>query len=182
MKTRKITLFYKITQNEVHAPRDGSVIRKDEWIKEIQKTIQADWKPLIIKVTYEMYDPEVDKQRAFFNGPVIEYYAIQNDDLTEGEVTPERKKRYREQLLFDSLGYDIELVDRTEHGRKSTSDFKGVQQWHNFLETLRETHFESAGYTFPDSEEFIEDEKKWGHERAMGMAREKLRKKMRGMM
>ena len=78
MKTRKIVLWYQVTKQGIIPPKQESVARKDTWIEEIEKRIQADWLPMMIEVTYRLVNPEVEKQRKFFNGPVVEYYAIQN--------------------------------------------------------------------------------------------------------
>ena len=66
MKTSEIHIFYSLTQKEVIPPAERELARKDNWLKEIQKTIEADWKPLIVKVSYRLFNPEIEKQRRFF--------------------------------------------------------------------------------------------------------------------
>ena len=174
MKTSRITLFYSLTQTEIIPPTAVEIERKDRWIKEIQKTIEADWKPLIIKVVYEMFNPEIEKQRRFFEGAVIDYYAIQNSDILKGTPDTETHKKYREELLDEMLGYDFQTVNRVVRKRKSTTDFKTVQKWNTFLQTLEETIFAHAGYEFPDSENFWEVTKKYGYDQAKRMVIEQL--------
>jgi hypothetical protein len=116
----------------------------------------------------------------FFNGPVVEYYAIQNQDITKGEISPELKKRTRETILSDALGYDIQLLNRKERRRKSTSDFRSTQEWNDFLQTVEETIFDSAGYEFPKSKDFWELSDKHGYEEAKRIAREQLQTRIIG--
>ena len=130
-------------------------------------------------VEYRVVNPEVERQRKFFNGPVVEYFAIQNDNLLEGELANDRKRRYREQLLDQVLGFDIELIDRTIRSRKSTSDYTRTQQWHDFLEELKETVFDANGYEMPDSTDFWELAKRVGYDQAKGVAITKLRERLK---
>lgn len=132
----------------------------------------------MVRVTYELFNPEVIQQNRFFNGPVVDYFAIQSAEIRSGEVSRLTHNQYRETLLSDALGYEIELVGRKERRRKSTTDFKSVQRWHDFLETLRETVFEPNGYEFPDSEHFWELAKKHTYEQAKVIAIEQLQKRM----
>lgn len=174
MKTSRITLFYSLTQKEVIPPATVEIERKDNWIKEIQRTIEADWKPLIVKVTYEMFDPAIEKQRRFFEGAVVDYYAIQNSDILKGTPDTETHKKYREEILDEMLGYDFQTVNKIIRKRKSTTDFKTVQKWNTFLQTLEETLFAHAGYEFPDSENFWEVTKKYGYDQAKRIVIEQL--------
>lgn len=159
-------------------PDPQALRRKEEWLKEVQRTVPSETKPMIVKVQYELHNPEVERMRKFFNGPALEYYIIQNSDMTHGTPDPETKKKWREQILDDLLGYDLQLINRTVRQRKSTSDFTSTQRWHDFLELFRETHFEQAGYEFPDSEQFWEIAKKHGYEQAKKIAIEQLQKRM----
>lgn len=153
--------------------------RKDRWIKDIQRSVEADWKPMLVKVTYELYNPEVEKQVRFFNGTCVKYYAIQNMDLTEGMPDSVTLKKYREEILDEMLGYDVHLINRTVHRRKSTTDFKSVEAWNEFLNTLQETLFDNAGYEFPDSKQFWELAEVHGYEEAERISIENLQKKLR---
>lgn len=176
--TKKIVLFYKLTDKEVIAPPMASLKRKDDWIHSQQRTISRIEGFRTVKVTYELFNPEVEQQRKFFNGPVVDYYAIQSNDLLSGEVGGPLSDRTRETLLSNTLGYDVQLLDRKERRRKSTSDFTSTQKWNDFLETLRETEFEPNGYEMPDSEAFWELAKKHGYEQAKGIAIEQLRRRL----
>ncbi len=166
MRTKKIVLFYRLTQDKVIPPAARELARKDNWVKEWQKTIEADFKPMTMKVTYEPFNPEIQRMSRFFNGTCVKYYAIQNMDMTEGIPDSNTIKRYREQILDEMLGYDLHLINKTVRRRKSTTDFKSVQAWNNFLSTLEETIFDAGGYTFPDSKEFWELVEKHGHDEA----------------
>ena len=174
MRTKKIALFYQVTQDEVFSPAIREIERKELWIKEVQKTVEAPHKPKIIKATFEVFDSEVMRQSRFFNGTCVLYYAIQNMD---GDV-PDNKvlKMYREQLLDEALGFNLQLSDRTIRKRKSTSDYKSVQAWNTFLKTVQETIFDDAGYEFPDSKVFWEDVENYGQEQAKKIAIERLQK------
>lgn len=178
MRTSRITLFYSLTQNEVIPPATVEIERKDNWIKEIQKTIEADWKPLIIKVVYEMFNPEIERQRRFFEGACVSYYAIQNMDMLTGAPDTETLKKYREEILDEMLGYDYKTVNKIIRKRKSTKDFKTVQVWNTFLQTLEETIFNHAGYEFPDSKNFWEITKKYGYEQAKRIVIEQLQARL----
>lgn len=178
-KTKKITLWYQATKQGLVPPSPSSMERKESWLKGILGSIEADWKPILIEVTYRLVNPEVEQQRKFFNGPVVEYFAIQNDNLLEGELAPERKKRYREEILDQVLGYDVQLIDRAVRRRKSTGDYTDTQQWHDFLEELRETIFEPNGFEMPDSEAFWELSKQVGYDQAKGISIQKLRERLK---
>jgi uncharacterized protein (UPF0335 family) len=163
MKTKEISLIYKLTPTEVISPSEIDIQRKEEWIKQSQATVESEWQPKMIKVTYKLFDPAIEDQRRFFEGACVKFYAIQNMDLKEGEPSSGMLKEYREYILDEMLGYDHKAVTKIIRMRKSTSDFKDVQTWNNFLKTLEETLFESAGYRFPDSEHFWELVKKHGY-------------------
>jgi len=163
--TPLITLFYKLTQKEVIPPPIRDVERKNRWIKEIQKTVEADYKPIYIKVVYEIEDPEVVRQRRFFH-IAVKYYAIQNSDMFENLPSAKILKDYREQILDDLLGYSLPMVTRTTRRRRSTREFNTVQKWDEFLKTLEETSFASAGYEFPNSKVFWDLVKAHGYEEA----------------
>ncbi len=179
MRTKSITLAYSLTQTEIFPPPQKDLERKDAWLKEIQSTIEADWKPIVIKVVYTIHNPEVEKLRKFFH-TAVKYYAIQNMDLTDREETPHEFRQYREEILDEMLGYDYQTAHKVLRKRKSTSDFKEVQAWVNFLDTLKETLFEAAGYEFPVSEDFWERVKVVGYDKAQGEFIKALQKKMKG--
>lgn len=130
-------------------------------------------------MTYELHNPAVARQRRYFNGPVIDFYIIQNENLLEGKPTTEQRKLYRETILFDTLGYTVELKDRKIEQRKSTSTFTDVQKWHTYLEELRETHFEPNGYEMPDTEQFWALEKKHGMQTAADITIHSLQRKLK---
>jgi hypothetical protein len=180
MTTKKITLFYQVTQKEVTPPPILEIERKNRWVKDIQKTVEAEYKPKIIKTTYEEFNPEIENQWKFFNGTCVLYYAIQNMDCT-GTSLPDNEslKMYRELLLDEVLGYDLKLVDRTIRKRKSTTDFRTVSRWNTFLKELQENVFDPAGYIFPDSKEFWELVKEVGYEQAKKISIEKLQSNLR---
>jgi hypothetical protein len=183
-KTKKITLYYRVRRDEVTPPHKVALERKDGWIKSIQEEIPKSSKKdpdpnKIIRLTYEIFNPEILDIARFFNGPVVEYFAIQNEDMLEGRPGREMIKRYREQILDDCLGYDVEMVDRTVRRRKSTADFLTTQKWSDFLQTLEETHFAPEGYEFPDSESFWGIEAEHGYERAAEIAIKQLQERIR---
>lgn len=179
MRTKKITLFYNVTNKEVVPPAQTALERKETWLKELMQSVEAEWKPKIVKVTYEIHNPETDQLRKFFNGPVVEYFAIQHEDLYEKQLEPEKKKRYRETILDWALGYDVKLIDRVIRRRKSTTDFVEVQQWNDFLHTLEETIFQEHGYEFPDSKEYWKLAEVYGYDKARKISIEQLQRRMR---
>ena len=133
-----------------------------------------------VKVTYEMHNPDIDQQVKYFNGPVVEYFTIQSTDATENRPQSAQLKQYREMILNDIMGFDVELPDgRIVRQRKSTATFQSVQKWHTFLEELRETYFEPNGYELPDSGEFWDLEREHGYDRAQQISIETLQKKLR---
>jgi len=174
---KKIELFYKLTQDSIISPYQEAIARKDKFIADIQKTVQAEYEPKIIKVTYELVNPEIEKQRRFFH-TAIKFYAIQNEDMFEEEPSYELLRKYREELLDELLGYDVVLVTKTLRKRESTKDFKNVQQWNDLIRLFEETVFEKAGYYFPDSKKFwtlIEDEN-MSYEQADRIIKQRLQK------
>lgn len=179
MKTKKITLYYSVGTREITPPGPGELERKDQWLRQVQAEVPADWKPTMIRVTYQIYNPEITQQRKFLEGPVVEYWLIQSQDLADHEPTPAEKKKARETLLDKVLGYDVELIDRTVRRRRTTTDFTETQQWHDFLETLRETEFEPNGYEFPDSEYFWQQVQAYGYEKAKGIVLTQLRDRLK---
>lgn len=176
MITKKLSLFYTIRPHDIENPDSISVQRKEKWIQEIQKTVKSAWEPKMIRVTYELFNPEIERLRRFFNGPVILYYAIQNQDSVS-EETPNTNE-YREQILDDALGYDVTLPNKTIRKRKSTSDFTSVQKWNDFIAMIKETQFDNAGYEFPDSEEFWKLEEQYGYEKAKEISIKKLKERV----
>ena len=178
MRTHKIAIFYEVTQQAIKPPAIRELERKDRWIKEVQKSVEADWKPLYIKTTYEIHNPDIEKQRKFFNGTCVKYYAIQNENFTSGVLPNEVLKKYRETMLDELLGYDLELVGKTVRRRKSTSDFKSVQAWNKLLNLAEEVLFEPAGFEFPDSKEFWELAKQNGYEQAERIAIQTLQARL----
>ena len=175
MKTKKITLYYSVTQKSVIPPGPGEIERKDQWIRLIQAEVESEWKPKTVRVTYQLYNPECDQQRKFLEGPVIDYWCIQSQEIKTLDDSPEMKKKARETLLDKTLGYDVELIDKTVRRRRSTMDFVETQQWHDFLEMVRETEFEPNGYEYPDSEYFWKLAEAYGYEKAKVIAIEKLK-------
>lgn len=180
--TKKISLFYNLTRDDMFPPPAASMHRKEEWLKGIRQSIAKAGESRIVKVTYELFNPEVEQQRKFFNGPVVNYFAIQSSGITSGDVPRLMHDQYRETLLSDALGYEVKLIGRTERRRKSTADFISTQKWHDFLETLRETIFEPNGYEMPNSEAFWELSKKHGYEQAKTISIEQLQRRMIGKM
>lgn len=182
MRTKKITLFYKLSDSEIFAPDGQALRRKDEWIKEVQRSIATAGELRTVRVVYELFNPEVLQQLKFFNGPIVEYFAIQNSDILTGRVPTIIKEKYRETILSEALGYNVELIGGTERRRKSTAEFVSTQQWHDFFELLKETIFEPHGYEMPDSEEFWELSEKNGYDQARKIAIEKLQKRLKAKM
>ena len=178
MASKKLSLYYKVTTKEVIPPSQTDIERKEQWVDNVKSSVEADWKPKMIKVTYEDFDPEIEDQRKFFH-IAVKWYAIQNEDMVDNVPSSALVKKYRDELLDDMLGYDVEMVTRTKRERKSTTEFKTVQKWHNFLRTLEETKFEPAGYEFPNSEEFWELAKKYSYEKANEITTKNLQKKIR---
>lgn len=150
--------------------------------------VEADWKPKMVKVTYELFDPEIENMQKFFNGPVVEYYAIQSREDLTGEVSSATREMTRESLLDEALGFDVPLLNgKTKRDRKSTTTFKNVQKWYAFLQTMKETQFEPNGYEFPDSEAFWENVKicgggQRGYEQAKLNAIQGLLRRIKGAM
>lgn len=177
-RTKSITLAYKLTQTEIIPPSPKDVARKDEWIKTLQHEVEADYKPLIVKVRYEIFNPEIEQQRRFFEGACVEYYAIQNKDMVAGRPDPVMLKQYREEILDEMLGFDYKTVNKIIRTRESTADFKTVQAWHTFLQKLEETIFDSAGYEFPDSKKFWELAKAHGYDQARQIVIDQLQASM----
>lgn len=174
MKTKSITLYHKITQSEIQDPPLADIARKDAWLKEIQKTIPSDWEYEMIRVTYEIFNPHIQDIQRFFNGTVVMYYCIQNEDMVTGEPSREMLMQYREEMLDELLGYDYKTVNKVIRKRKSTTDLKTVQAWNNLVKLAQETLFENAGYDFPDSEQFWELVKKIGYDQAKVESRKRL--------
>lgn len=180
MKTKKITLYYSVTNKEVIPPKQSVLDRKDAWLGELMKSVEAEWKPRIVKVTYEIFNPETEQQRKFFEGPVVEFFAVQHEDIYEGEISNEKKKRYRETLLDWALGFDVQLIDkRMVRRRKTTTDFIETQQWSDFLNNLEEGIFEEHGYEFPDSKDYWKLAEQYGYEKAKEISIEQLKRRMR---
>lgn len=174
--TKSITLFYKLTQSKVINPPIRDLETKDRWIGEVQKTVEADWKPVIVKVQYTIFNPEIERQSRFFNGTVVKYYAIQNQNMYDSLPTNDLLKRYREEILDELLGYDEHLVSRVVRKRKSTTTYKTVSAWNKLLKLAEETLFDNAGYDFPDSKEFWELVKEHGYDEAERISIERLQK------
>lgn len=166
MITKKLTLYYSATQSKVIPPSSADIQRKDNWVKSIQATSKSESEPELIKVTYELYSPEIHNQMRFFNGTVVPYYVIQNDDVFEGEPERERVDMYREEMLDQLIGYDYKTVNKVIRRRPSTTELKTVQAWNNLLQLCKETLFDSSGYTFPDTEEFWKLTKEIGYDNA----------------
>lgn len=176
-KTKKIELIYTLTQTDVQPPPLRETQRKDSWIKEIQNTVEADWKPKQIKVVYTVFDPEVEQLRKFFH-TCVKYFAIQDMDMTEGEPDYKLLERYREDVLDELLGYDYQTVSKVIRKRPSTETYKETQPWLVLLKNLEETLFDSHGYEFPDSDEFWRLVKEVGYEKAQDMSIKALQKRM----
>lgn len=174
MKTKSLTLFYKVTPTEIISPPQLELARKDEWIRTIQSTIPSEWEFEMVKVTYEIYNPHISDLQRFFNGTVVMYYCIQNEDMTEGEPSREMLEQYREEMLDELLGYDYKTVHKVIRKRKSTADFKSVQAWNNLVKMAQETLFENAGFEFPDSEEFWKLVAEIGYDNAKTESRKRL--------
>lgn len=177
MKTKEIKIYYKIERSKISPISKSSLDRKNLWIKEVSKATYKS--PMLVEVIYRLTNPEVERQRKFFNGPVVEYFGIQNDHLLEGELSTTRKRIYREQILDEILGYDIELIDKKVRRRKSTADYINTQRWHDFLETVKETLFDPSGYEFPESEEFWKLSQNTGFDQARKISIEKLQARIK---
>lgn len=172
MITTKIINYFKVTPTGIIPPPKTEVERKREWFAALQKTVEAPYKPLLVRETLEVFDPEIENQKRFFEGAVVPYYAIQNmdGDLPDSKVL----KFYREKILDEALGFNLTHMSQTIRKRKSTTDFKDVQRWNVFLKTLEETIFAQAGFAFPDSKVFWELEKQHGYEAAKRISIERL--------
>jgi hypothetical protein len=177
MKTKRIALFYSLTQKDVFPPSQKELERKDEFIKTIQRSVESEYKPKMIKVTYEYYNPEVDEMRRFFHTCVM-YYVIQNLELKDRKPTTEEFNQYREEILDELRGFDYQTVNKVIRKRESTKDYKEAEQWHTLLKDLEETLFEDAGYTFPDSKWFWDMVKTDGYEKAQATAITRLQAKI----
>lgn len=178
MRTKKISLFYKVSDSEIFAPDAQALRRKEAWVKETQRTISNVGEIRIIRVTYELFNPEVLQQQRFFNDSIIDYFAIQNGNILMGKVPKIIHDRYRETILSESLGYEVELVNGIERRRTSTKDFTNTQQWNDFFELLRETIFEPQGYEMPNSDEFWKIAEKYGYEKAKKISIDQLQKRI----
>lgn len=179
MRTKKIELLYTVGKTIITPPAKREVARKDAWVDELKKEALSDEKPVMVKLTYEVFNPEIQRMSRFFNGVCVLYFAIQNMEMLEGTPPNAILQQYREELLDEMLGYDYKTVNKVIRTRRSTTEFKGVQAWHTFLTTLEETIFDSHGYFFPDSGEFWELARLHGHDQAQGISVKKLQAKLR---
>lgn len=177
-KTGKIELIYTLTQTKVQPPSMKETARKDAWIKELQATVEADWKPLLVKVTYAMFNPEIEQLRKFFH-TCVKYFAIQNMDMVEGTPDSKTLDKWREELLDELIGYDFQTVNKVIRKRPSTADYKETQPWLTLLNNFEETIFDSHGYEFPDSKVFWESVKVHGYEKAQDIAIKQLQERMK---
>lgn len=177
-KTNKIELIYTLTQTAVQPPSMRETKRKDEWIKTLQATVEADWKPLLVKVAYTVFNPEVEQLRKFFH-TCVKYFAIQNMDMTEGMPDSKTLDKYREELLDELIGYDFQTVNKVIRKRPSTAEYKETQPWLTLLKNFEETIFDSHGYEFPDSKAFWESVKVHGYEKAQEIAIKQLQERMK---
>lgn len=179
MMTPRIALFYSVLPTEIVSPPGKYMLRKEAWLKEVQATVLEPEHPKLVRVQYEVYDPEVQNMMRFFNGPCVAYYVIQDMGLLDRLPTPKELKQYREDILDQMLGYDFHTVRRVIHRRKSTADFKTVRNWYVFLEQLKETMFDPSGYEIPDSEWFWELAKKHGYDEAKSIAVKQLQDRLK---
>lgn len=178
MKTKHLTLVYTLTQTEVKAPPAKEIQRKDEWIKELQKTVEVDWKPLQVRVKYTLVNPEVENLRRFFH-TCVKYFAIQDMDMVESEPDNITLEKYREELLDELIGYDYATAHKVLRRRPSTEQYKDTQPWLTLLKNMEETIFDSHGYEFPDSEAFWELVKKHAYEQAQDISIKALQARMK---
>lgn len=172
MKT--LSLVYKVTPAQVFPP--DNVNLKDEWLGAVKNTVKSEYEYKMVKVTYQVHDPEIEKMVKFWNGVVVLYYAIQNMD---GEV-PDSKTliQYREMMLDELLGYNFESIGRVIRKRKSSSDFKTAQQWFDFLMATQEVLFDPCGFEFPNTEEFWKLSKDHGYDGAKKITIDGLRNRV----
>lgn len=178
MKTKAVSLVYTVTQKDVFPPPKRELERKDKFIETVQHSVEADYKPKQIKVTYEVFNPEIVNLRAFFH-TCIKYYGMQNSDLTDRELTTKEFKQYREEILDELLGYDFQTVTKLVRKRPSTADYKDTQPWLTLLQNLEETLFDTAGYQFPDTKQFWAWVEQWGYIKANDMALKQLQERLR---
>ncbi len=178
MTTKKLALFYQLTQKEVIPPSTKELERKDKFIKQVQKSVEVEYKPKMMKVTYEVFNPELNEMRKFFH-TCVKYYAIQNMGLTDRDLSTEEYKQYREELLDELLGFDFHTVNKVIRKRTSTSTYKEAEEWHTLLKELQETVFDSSGYTFPDSKTFWRQVSVLGYSKAQGIAIKSLQNKLK---
>lgn len=175
-----MTLWYTLEiDGTITPPNDSVIARKEAWLKDLSHRACGERKALKIANEYRLSNPEVEDIRKFFNGPVVEYYAIQNDSLIEGELDSARKKKYREQMLDEILGFDVELIDRTKRDRKSTGDFIETQQWNDMLAEMKESLFDPSGYEMPNSKDFWELVKQVGYNQAHDIKIKQLQKNVK---
>lgn len=179
MRTKKITLDYKVTQTEVFPPNGKELARKDDWLEQVKQSVPAEWEAKIVRVTYEVFDPEIVQQQKFFNGVIVLYYCIQNEDMVVGVPDSNLLKRYREDMLDEMLGYDYQGMKKLHRMRDSTTSFKTTQAWSNFINTVEETLFDSAGFIFPDSEKFWDLAKVHGYDQAKKISMQKLQETLK---
>lgn len=177
MKTKSLTLVYTITKDKIIPPPLKETERKDEWIKGLQRTIEADWKPLQVRVLYRLVNPEVENLRRFFH-TCVKFFAIQDMDMIEGDPDSKTLEKYREEVLDELLGYDYQTVNKVLRRRTSTADYKDTQPWLTLLKNLEETLFDSHGYEFPESEAFWELVKRHGYDQAQEISIKALQNKM----
>lgn len=171
-------MYYTLLQDKVIPPDPDVLKRKEAWIDAIQKEVPSEWEPIMLKVHYKIVNKEINKIRKFFEGPVVEYWIVQKNEITDGRPDALTKKKARETLLWSVLGYEVELIGDKVRSRKSTADFTDTQEWNDFLETLRETEFEPNGYEFPKSEDFWKLADSVGFEQAKEASIDQLQKRM----
>lgn len=175
-------MYYTLQPDKVVPPSPEALNRKDDWVAAVQREVPSEWEPIMIKVNYKIVNKEIEKIRKFFEGPVVEYWIVQKNEMMEGRPDSLTRKRARETLLWSALGYEVELIGSKVRSRKSTTDFTDTQEWHDFLETLRETEFEPNGYEFPKSEDFWKLAEKVGYDQAKEVNIDQLQKRMQKKM
>lgn len=179
MKTTSIQLFYKLTPTEIMPPIARELERKEEWIKAQQAGVAAEWESKIVKVEYSIFDPAIEDQRAFFNGTIIDYYAIQSREMMEALPDTSLLRRCREEILMEILKYDPLVAKVLGKKRASTTEFREVQAWNTFIKTVEEEIFEKGGYLFPVTKEYWDLVEKVGHDEARRISIEKIRNYMK---
>ncbi len=159
MTTKKAMAHYVVTPNGFAAVDKTEHNALQEFKAAHIKTADHDERfQKTFRVTVEEFDPDIDKSKKFFEGPIKENFAIAMFDKVE--LTRHELETARETLLHAAYGFEIEVVLEGEKTmvpkRKSLNQLKTVAAYNKLFKLLEETLFEDYGAEFPSSDDFWE--------------------------